>query len=34
MPSSGLEPAFPASEKPLTYALDGATIGIGFITYW
>jgi hypothetical protein len=29
MPPAGLEPAIPASERPQTYALDRAAIGIG-----
>jgi hypothetical protein len=29
MPSAGVEPAIPASEKPHTHALDGAATGIG-----
>ena len=29
MPSAGFEPATPAIERPLSYALDGTAIGIG-----
>jgi len=29
MPSAGFEPAIPASERPLSYTLDGAATGIG-----
>jgi len=30
MPPVGLEPAFAASERPQTHALDRAAIGIGW----
>ena len=30
MPPAGFEPAFPASERPPTHALDGAANEIGF----
>jgi hypothetical protein len=29
MPQAGFEPATPATERPKTYALDSAAIGIG-----
>jgi hypothetical protein len=32
MPPSGFEPAFPASERPQTHALDRAATGIGHVS--
>ena len=32
--SMGFEPAFPAIERPQTYALDRTVTGIGSLKYW